>query len=82
MKDSPDADASFSLLADVRGLKAWLRQESLWGHDQRAIAVLTKLDAVLVGCDRKEAKRLSQVGRWAERGQHEEYLWYNITSVD
>lgn len=63
MKDSPDADASLTLLAEVQGLKAWLRQESLWRHGDRAKAVLTQLDEVLVGCDKKEAKRLSQVCR-------------------
>lgn len=71
MKDSPDADASLTLLGEVEGLKAWLRQESLWrGHDERAKAVLTRLDEVLVGCDKKEAKRLSQVwyGLGANRG--------------
>ena len=61
MKDSPDADASLTLLADVQGLKGWLNKESVWGLDDRAKAALTKLDMVLVACDKKEAKRLSQV---------------------
>ncbi|CAN0546823.1 unnamed protein product [Ectocarpus sp. 12 AP-2014] len=63
VKDSPDADASLTLLAEVQGLKAWLRQESLWRHGDRAKAVLTQLDEVLVGCDKREAKRLSQEAR-------------------
>lgn len=62
VKDSPDADASLTLLADVQGLKGWLNKESVWGLDDRAKAALTKLDMVLVACDKKEAKRLSQVG--------------------
>lgn len=61
MEDTPDADASLTLLGEVRRLKAWLRQDSPWQHDQRAKACLTRLDEVLVGCDKKEAKRLSQV---------------------
>lgn len=61
MKDSPDADAALTLLADMQELKRWLRNELLWRHDARARAALTKLDVVLVACDKKEAKRLSQV---------------------
>lgn len=63
VKDSPDADASFTLLADVQGLKKWLKVDSVWRHDAKARAVLTKLDKVLVNCNRKEAIRLSQVGQ-------------------
>eukprot|EP00904_Undaria_pinnatifida_P009783 jgi/Undpi1/5935/HiC_scaffold_2.g01209.m1 len=44
VKDSPDADASLTLLADVEGLKGWLRKDSIWGMDDRAKAALTKLD--------------------------------------
>lgn len=73
VKDTPDADASLTLLGEVRRLKAWLRQESPWQHDQRAKALLTRLDEVLVGCDKKEAKRLSQVrcGVWGGAGMRE-----------
>lgn len=75
VKDTPDADASLTLLGNVRGLKAWLGQESPWRHDLRAKSVLTKLDELLVGLDKKEAKRFSQVREWAggfvceERGE-------------
>lgn len=62
MKDCPDADAALSLLAGVQGLKSWLGTESPWCHGERAKAVLTKLDTILVACDKKEAKRFSQVG--------------------
>eukprot|EP00903_Cladosiphon_okamuranus_P007116 g6914.t1 len=66
VSDTPDADASLTLLGEVGRLRAWLRQESPspWQHDQRAKAVLTRLDEVLVGCgDKREAKRLSQEAR-------------------
>ena len=62
MKDCPDADAALSLLAGVQGLKSWLGTGSPWCHGERAKAVLTKLDTILVACDKKEAKRFSQVG--------------------
>ena len=62
MRDCPDADAALSLLADVQGLKGWLGTASPWRHVEQAKAVLTKLDKVMVACDKKEAKRLSQVG--------------------
>lgn len=62
MKDCPDADAALSLLAGVQDLKSWLGTGSPWCHGERAKAVLTKLDTILVACDKKEAKRFSQVG--------------------
>ncbi|CAM9165201.1 unnamed protein product [Scytosiphon promiscuus] len=63
VEDTPDADASLTLLGDVRGLKEWLRRESVWRHDLRATSILTKLDELLVGYDRKEARRFSQEAR-------------------
>lgn len=62
VKDAPDTDESLTLLSDVQELKRWLGAGALWDHEERAKAILTKLDMVSVACDKKEAKRFSQVG--------------------